>query len=220
MKKPILISAGTDEWHLLQHIHPDFSETFRRVQYPKSDPALGEFALSDDTVIPRLKAALKSSFLPERPICVICDAEAESADVLWQKLILVFREAGYSNLPDRLPRTGLILNEESFHQVGVWIMPNNEDAGMIGDFYLRAIRRDDRELGLAKTFVISIPKPLFKDKISKSVYRVWLAIQSDPVGPAQALAFQQISRDAGDIPMFIQWLNELLELPAIPPASQ
>ena len=201
MKKPILISAGTDEWHLLQHIHPDFKELFK--QYPTSDSALANFALSDDTVIPRLKAALKSSLLPERPICVIRDAEVQSADVLWQKLILVFREAGYSNLPDRLPRTGLILNEESLHRVGVWIMPNNEDAGMIEDFYLRAIRRDDRELGLAKTFVISIPKPLFKDKISKSVYRVWLAIQSDPVGPAQALAFQQISRDAGDIPIFI-----------------
>lgn len=177
-------------------------------------------SLSDDTVNPRLKAALKSSLLPERTICVIRDAEDKCVDDLWQRLSSVFREAGYSHLPDRLPLTGLILEEQDLHRVGVWIMPNNEDAGMIEDFYLRAISAEDWENGLAKTFVSSIPNPRFGPKISKSVYRVWLAIQSDPVGPAQALAFQQISRDAGDLPVFIQWLSDLLQVPAIPPASQ
>ena len=72
-------------------------------------------------------------------------------------------------------------------------MPNNTDPGMIEDFYLRAIPDEDLELELAHTFVSSIPNPKFRLKISKSKYRVWLAIQKVPFGPAGALSVGQVS---------------------------
>lgn len=205
----IFISAGNDELHLVQHLGPEIKAGFKEVL--PDDRFAKEVALSDDTVLTRLKLAFKTD--PSSTICVICDAETRTAQQLWNRFIPVLRDAGYSLVPDRLPATGLILDQPDYHRIGIWIMPNNTDTGMIEDFYLRAIPDEDRELNLAHAFVTSIPNPKFGIKISKSKYRVWLAIQKVPFGPAQALSTKQVSRERGEIPAFIQWLSKLLQLP-------
>ena len=63
-------------------------------------------------------------------------------------------------------------------------MPNNVDTGMIEDCYLRAIPKDDQKFRMSRDFVASITGL----NIWKSIYRVWLASQADPVGPAVALS--------------------------------
>ena len=118
-------------------------------------------------------------------------------------------DAGYSPVLDDLPAAGLILDQPDYHRLGIWIMPNNTDPGMIEDFYLRAIPQEDEKLRISRDFVAFVPSL----KIAKSTYRVWLAIQADPVGPAIALNVGQVSREAGEIPAFIQLLSKLIKAP-------
>jgi hypothetical protein len=43
----------------------------------------------------------------------------------------------YQNLPDSMPKTGLIHTERSLPKLGIWIMPNNQDNGALEEFYLK-----------------------------------------------------------------------------------
>jgi hypothetical protein len=36
----------------------------------------------------------------------------------------------YQNLPDSMPKTGLIHTESGLPKLGIWIMPNNQDNGI------------------------------------------------------------------------------------------
>ncbi len=201
----IFIPVGRDEWHLLQHLGPEIKAVTKKISHTHCFSE--DLALSDDTVIDRLKLAFKTD--PSSTICVICDAETRTAQQLWTRIIPVLRDAGYSLVPEDLPTNGLILDQPDYHRLGIWIMPNNFDPGMIEDFYLRAIPQEDEKLRRSRDFVASIAGL----KISKSTYRVWLAIQADPVGPAIAMSVGQVSRQRGEIPIFIQWLSKLLQLP-------
>lgn len=82
---------------------------------------------------------------------------------------------------------------------------------MIEDFYLSAIPEDDRELVRARRFVDEIPVDdrLFEKKTSKATLGVWLAIQSDPIGPGLSIKRGLIRHDAGLLPTFSAWLDRL-----------
>jgi hypothetical protein len=90
-------------------------------------------------------------------------------------------------------------------------MPDNLSRGMIEDFYLQAIPGNDRERIRSEQFIESVPatERLFGAKTSKAVYGVWLSIQEEPASPAQAISRNLISRESGQLPLFVSWLQQL-----------
>ncbi len=202
MSSNFLVSGGTAEWHLIVHLFPASQP---KLKYPKGNSIA---ALSDDTVRERLSFAIKSK--PER-VCVLFDAEQREAQRSWRFVREVLIEAGYIELPEEMPESGLICEAEGRPRVGVWIMPDNLSRGMIEDFYLQAIPSDDRERIRSEQFIESIPSEerLFGAKRSKAVYGVWLSIQKERASPAQAISRNLVSRESGQLPLFVSWLRQL-----------
>jgi len=202
MSSNFLVSGGTAEWHLIVHLFPALKP---KLKYPEGNAIA---ALSDDTVRERLSFAIKSKI--ER-ICVLFDAEQREAQRSWRSVREVLAEDGYAQLPEEMPKSGVICEAEGRPRVGVWIMPDNLSRGMIEDFYLQSIPRDDRERIRSEQFIQSIPSSerLFGAKISKAVYGVWLSIQKEPTSPAQAITRNLVSRESGQLPLFVSWLQRL-----------
>ena len=77
-------------------------------------------------------------------IGIIIDADN---DILsrWIPLKNLLTFQGF-NIPDVLPKEGLILENEIGKKIGVWIMPNNNLNGMLEDFisFLVPLRASDR----------------------------------------------------------------------------
>jgi len=90
-------------------------------------------------------------------------------------------------------------------------MPDNSGPGMIEDFYLTAIPKENAQLNRARAFVESIPveERLFRSKVSKATFGVWLGIQADNTAPGQAVERKLILRNAGRFPQFVAWLRDL-----------
>ncbi len=218
---PVL--EGTDEWHLLRHIHPKVKELFPSPpkDLKQSDSDGLTLAAGGDTISKRLSAALKASG-PTSHVCVICDAEGKDASLRWAALKPVLLTAGFFNLPDSFPAEGLVVSQQGRKTVGVWIMPSNAKPGMIEDFYLSAIPPSDWKLARSQTFIDGIlaedlqPKP----NRPKAIYRTWLALHPEPPGPAEAISRGDLSKSEGDIPRFLSWLSRFLDLDlgALPPS--
>ncbi|MDX2268612.1 MAG: DUF3226 domain-containing protein [Bryobacter sp.] len=198
------VLKGIDEWHLLQHSGERAKELFKEPPKPKpSEPAL-----SGDTVATRLSAALKDNTL--NVICVICDAERQSADERWRALKNIV-ESAYNDCPAEFPERGLILNQKDRPKLGIWIMPDNIKQGMIEDFYLSAIPDGDPLLRESKEFLnVLKAKNLFQGQLSKSLYRVWLAIHAEPPGPAAAISRGLLKHDLGLLANYFDWLYSLI----------
>jgi len=201
---PLLVLEGSDEWHLLRSVDERIAKLFPDNTMPKSRK--GE-NVSGPTIAKRLSTALLSS--EKGTVCVICDAESTGPQKQWDDIKEVLSNQGYPDLPDQCPPDGYLGSRDELKRVGVWIMPNNLDNGMLEDFYLSAIPANNPELLLADPFVRSIMKPLFKDKISKATLGVWLGIQKNPVSAGVALKRNWIEKDSGHFPPFLVWLARL-----------
>ena len=81
-----------------------------------------------------------------RKLWIIADAD-NNADNVWKAIKNLLLKSGRytfdSNMP--LPPTGAVINPDDPEDitVGIWIMPNNSDRGMLEDFMLNIIPPDD-----------------------------------------------------------------------------
>ena len=107
------------------------------------------FEIKPENSIVQLKQAipihLKSTNI-YRKLWIIADAD-NNADNVWKAIKNLLLKSGRytfdSNMP--LPPTGAVINPDDPEDitVGIWIMPNNSDRGMLEDFMLNIIPPDD-----------------------------------------------------------------------------
>lgn len=72
-------------------------------------------------------------------------------------------------------------NDDGLADIGVWIMPNNCDSGMLEDFIKTCVHSDeDTLLNYAVNTVENAPIKKFKHKVSKAEIATWLALQQKP----------------------------------------
>jgi hypothetical protein len=214
------VLEGVAEFHLLQSVRSQHRDRLAAIRNPKSsklkDAEGNIVALGIDTVAARLGAGLID---PTNPIVlVICDAETGTAHNRWNTLRAILQESEFPQVDEDFPKSGYVGTSESGKRVGIWIMPDNENPGMLEDFYLGTIPEDDREKSLASEFVNGIENPKFgratieetEKAKSKAVLGVWLCIQEEPIAPGAAVERGWLSAERGGMPPFIQWLDDLL----------
>lgn len=176
------------------------------------------FDISSEGSITKLKASfkmhLKSSNIL-RKLWVIIDADASYA-CAWQSIRDILERSGKYNPPLQLCSNGLILTpiDENDLVVGVWIMPNNQDVGMLEDFMMRIIPEDNMLLHEAETVLTNIEKKNIQKY--KNVHRAkaklhtWLAWHDEP-GDSVNVAIRKnlFSQDKELVIAFRAWLMEL-----------
>ena len=144
---------------------------------------------------------------------IIIDADYDFR-ARWQSIQNLLREYGF-NIPDDLPESGLINQNES-KKVGVWIMPDNKTDGMLEDFLAFMVPEDDQLLPIARTTLENIETRGLDKYISahkpKALIHTWLAWQKK-TGASLGLSIltKYLSTDTEICTKFTCWLNDLFE---------
>ncbi len=145
------------------------------------------------------------------------DNDAHSA---WQSMrgILVGKEEYSIHSKSKFPNTGIITPTNSnFITVGIWIMPNNSDAGMLEDFIIKLINKDDTLIEEISTVLDDLQlrrnkhNNLFKEvHLAKAKICTWFSWQESPGMPLhKAIERNLITLDSDLCLRFTDWLKLL-----------
>lgn len=164
-----------------------------------------------------LKIRLKSSN-DTKALGVIIDAD-NNLDSAWQSIRDILVRSKKYNPPEVLPSDGLVLppNDESDIIVGVWIMPNNCDIGMLEDFLARNIPNDDKLMPYVDKTMTEIEEQGINEykAVHKPKARIhnWLAWQEPPGCPMGiAVTKRLFDLDAELCRSFVSWTERLFKI--------
>lgn len=158
----------------------------------------------------QLPVRLKESEIKTIGIIVDADSDIKSR---WEQVKDLLIRQGF-NIPDELPKGGLIINEENNITIGVWIMPNNNLNGMLEDFITFLVPKDDNLLPIVKENLTQIEKQQLNKYIpihkSKAVIHSWLAIQQDSGTPmGLSIKKKYLSTDEETCNKLVNWISKL-----------
>jgi hypothetical protein len=165
-----------------------------------------------DGVLKRLNALIIAPDT-DRPktMGVLMDADDSVAN-RWRQLAAKLKLHGYDlpALPD--PNGTVLEGSENKPRVGIWIMPNNSEVGMIEDFLLESLSAD--ALNTASDAVNSARGKEFctfkQVHYVKAVVHTYLAWQDEPGRPlGQSVTTGVLRGDTPTALKFVDWLRRL-----------
>lgn len=125
-----------------------------------------------------------------KQLAVVIDADYESVNSpdgfnnTVNEIIKRVEPYGFALKQNQTPLSGLIFeNDNGLSDFGLWIMPNNQNEGMLEDFIKACVKTDERPLfNHAIQIVQAVPEPKkFKQHhYSKAEVATWLAWQKKP----------------------------------------
>lgn len=147
-------------------------------------------------------------------IGVVVDADSDAKKRYSQIVALLKTTTAYDDLDSIGDNTIISPKEESFPSIGIWIMPDNSHNGMVEDFALSLVPKDDILLDKAKHTVDDIEKegiarfkPVHHSKALIHTYLAWQEAPGMPIG--QAITKHALNPDADLAKAFVSWLNDL-----------
>ena len=169
---------------------------------------------SDEKVLKQLNARISQ---PEPPttIGVVLDVDDMSIDRRWQSFKSKLKDYPYI-IPVQPNEEGTIIDEiegePKYPKLGIWLMPNNKNTGMLEDFCHSLVEPDSLEF--AEKCVDNAKEKgitTFKDNHkSKAVIHTYLAWQDEPGNPlGTAITAKALQADKPIAKKFTQWLTNL-----------
>ncbi len=202
----ILLVEGNDDWHLISNIRAVFNvaKTFDIVD-----------CKGIDNLLKGLPVRLKGSG-EIKTIGIVVDADSDIQS-RWSKLRQILKKSNlYDDIPDDCPGGGAIIHPNSAEdiKIGVWIMPDNNNNGMVEDFAAFLIPDGDCLLHEVDKVLANIEeRGLNKYKSihhSKARIHTWLAWQEVPGTPmGAAVTKKYLSATPPICQDFVDWLNAL-----------
>lgn len=180
------------------------------------------FDIKDCVGVPNLKEQLKLLLKGSgnlNTIGVVLDADENLSD-RWKSIYNILKKSGkYKDIPKTCDKDGTIIFpiEDDDIKVGVWLMPNNNDKGMLEDFVSFLIPEDDKLLPKVDKALSEIEEEKLNQykEIHKSKARIltWLAWQKVPGTPmGRAITKKYLSIDPPICNDFISWLKNLFNI--------
>ncbi|ENA1815744.1 hypothetical protein ABF174_002384 [Flavobacterium psychrophilum] len=145
-------------------------------------------------------------------IGLIIDADSEIKD-RWKSISPLLSLQGFI-IPQEIPIDGLILKDNSGFKIGVWIMPNNNENGMLEDFISFLVPKDDKILPIVNDTLTNIENQGLNQYSlihkSKATIHSWLSLQSDPGTPmGLGITKRYLTTDEETCLKLVNWLKEL-----------
>ena len=146
-------------------------------------------------------------------LAVVIDAD-EDLISRWQSLKNTLSACGYQTVPATPDPAGTILFGNRLPILGIWLMPNNQQPGMVEDFIAYLIPSNDRLWPRAQRVVQQIPEPERNfNRIIKAQIRTWLAWQKEPGRPfGTAIESGDLDANAPHAQQFVDWLRRLFDI--------
>ena len=147
-------------------------------------------------------------------IGIVVDAD-EAAQPRWESIRSILISNGYDTdqLPPSLSGNGTIIRQIDLPTVGVWVMPDNFNPGMVENFVEMLIPQDDVLWPVAARCVDNIAiaqRRFIPEHLTKAKIHTWLAWQQEPGKPiGQALRKKYFDGEAAPAVAFASWMRTL-----------
>lgn len=153
---------------------------------------------------------------PTAVLGIVVDADI-SATGRWQRIQHILTSAGYEDLPDTFPNGLVIPTNDVLPRFGLWIMPDNQEEGIIENFIRQLIHQQDKlqpEIDATIDALLAKGLQLFADvHRPKAFIRTWLAWQDRPeMSFGVAISKKVLATDADLCLRFVDWLNRLFNV--------
>jgi hypothetical protein len=147
---------------------------------------------------------------------VMLDADA-NVRTRWQSVTKPLKDAGYKDIPTNPEDGGTIIppppNNTLLPRVGIWLMPNNREPGILEDFLRSLIPTKDVLLAHAEKSIEEIPpgEKLFSPaKQTKALIHTWLSWQEEPGKPFGLAIKARYLKSGSPVGLaFSKWLKNL-----------
>ncbi|MCT7965548.1 hypothetical protein NG799_04265 [Laspinema sp. D1] len=207
-----LLIEGKNDQHVIWALCEQYNipETFR-VQLPENGTE-GVEALLEGLLL-----KLKEENL--RILGIVVDADQDLA-ARWQSIRDRLITSGYpkADIPDSPRVEGWIYPpaDPFLKRVGVWVMPNNQLAGMLEDFAAMLMPEDDNLRPKAEEILREIEgeglNRYGEIHHAKALIHTWLAWQETPGMPmGQAITARVLQRESAIAQVFADWLKQLFQ---------
>lgn len=148
---------------------------------------------------------------------VVIDADV-SLPSRWSELRNTLISAGYLAVPPLPLEEGTIIEpppESILPRVGIWLMPDNRNSGILEDFLRFLVPADCRLFTHARTVVANLPERRFSPLAQpKALIHTWLAWQEDPGRPlGQSITAKFLDAGVPQVDVFVEWLRRLFDAP-------
>ena len=201
-----LLVEGNDDQHVVWALceKHNVPESFDVIDCGNVDNVFKEFKL-------RLKLADNNQC-----IGIVVDADVNLKG-RWDSLISILRDTGkYECDSLALPQEGLILEptDTTYPKVGIWLMPDNNQNGMLEDFMTALATPDDVLMKKSEDVLTELEtegiqkyKPVHRSKAKIHTYLAWQDAPGRPMG--QAITANILNADSELAVKFANWLKEL-----------
>jgi hypothetical protein len=202
----LVVEGIDDKWTIINLL--------KRHSYDWDDPSqprpfvreLGGFP----AVLDGLSAALKTF----ARYGIVVDADQSTAK-RWQAVVTELAKIGVS-APASPVSDGLVTQLESC-RFGVWLMPDNQQPGMLEDLLATLVPTGDpcwAHAGQATTEARILGAPLRSSDARKGTMHAWLAWQEQPGQPfGTALTTRVLRHDSPQARAFVEWFRRLFVHP-------
>jgi hypothetical protein len=203
-----LLVEGHDDFHVVHNLFQHYNIDVRNLKNSTG----GQFDVKDCKGISELLKFIPTQIKNVDILGVIIDADNDE-NANWTSVRDKFNRAGY-NLPEKLDSNGCIC-ESNGKKIGVWMMPNNSDKGMLEDFIKLLIGENDTLLPKVEKIIREIEtENLQKYKGTyrpKALIHTWLAWQETPGTPmGAAITRKYLSLENKELcDRFIDWVKTL-----------
>ncbi len=175
-----------------------------------------------------IEAALKAFRLSmvesgKQAVGLVIDAD-EYPERRWQQIHQIIQKSNRGYVLPELPATnGVIIFAPTDYlpRIGIWLMPDNRNQGMLEDFATYLIPANDKLQVYANHVLDDIEEAIQSDSLdpetiyapihrSKAFIHTWLAWQRNPGMPmGQAITAKALSAHSPLALTFVDWLNRL-----------
>jgi len=212
-KNGLLLVEGRDDLHVLSALAEiyEITETFSIKETEGVD------RLFDDLPIVLGTARYKELKYDIERLGIVIDANNEISK-RWKSIYDILKAKGYP-IKNKTDNNGLIIEDDSkdIPFVGLWIMPDNINNGMLEDFFRNFIPENDKLLSKVNLCIdevsndkeLPIPKPR-----SKAEIRTWLAWQKKSesrMGYALSDKKNHLNIHNENTEKFIDWVKRLFQ---------
>lgn len=206
MSKKVLLVEGPDDFHVFSALceHHHVPELFKIFPCGGCSKLLEGF-----------QERFNETDLKALGIIVDADTDFENR---WASIRNLLVKAGYPDVPDTIPGTGLILEapptpDTLLPKVGVWLMPDNTVPGILENFLHYLVPDGDRLYEYAGVCLDSMDPALclFRDADRpKAHIHTWLAWQNEPGKPlGQSITRGVLRADSPVAQNVVAWLTSL-----------
>lgn len=196
----VLLVEGKDDEHVLYAIFEKYKveQTFK----VKSKQGIDELLKS----IPIL---LKTDI---DTLGIVVDTD-NSIVSRWDSISNILESYNYE-IPKKISKKGMVLDHEDYSKFGLWLMPDNNNNGMLEDFISYLIPDQDSLFDKVENFISALENEKLQQykqvHRAKAKLHTWLALQETP-GVPMGLAIKKKYLDTDHISCqnFVQWINDL-----------